>query len=96
MGFGHRVYKNFDPRAKLIRQACHELLQDLDASNQPLFEIALELEEGRTLLSGLTASVDIEVEPFFDVVGAEVPAEADAAIGSNHAWLFANPAAAGR
>ena len=45
MGFGHRVYKNFDPRAKLIRQACHELLDDLDASNLPLFEIALQLEE---------------------------------------------------
>ena len=45
MGFGHRVYKNFDPRAKLIRQACHDLLANLDASNQPLFEIALRLEE---------------------------------------------------
>ena len=45
MGFGHRVYKNFDPRATLIRQACHDLLNDLDASNQPLFEIALRLEE---------------------------------------------------
>ena len=45
MGFGHRIYKNFDPRATLIRQACHDLLDDLDASNQPLFEIALRLEE---------------------------------------------------
>jgi citrate synthase len=45
MGFGHRVYKNFDPRATIIRQACHDLLQDLDASNEPLFEIALQLEE---------------------------------------------------
>ena len=47
MGFGHRVYKNFDPRAKLIRQACHDLLQDLDptAAEEPLFEIALQLEE---------------------------------------------------
>ena len=45
MGFGHRVYKNFDPRATIIRQACHELLQDLDASNEPLFEIASQLEE---------------------------------------------------
>ena len=45
MGFGHRVYKNFDPRATIIRQACHDLLDDLDASNQPLFEIALRLEE---------------------------------------------------
>ena len=44
MGFGHRVYKNFDPRATLIRQACHDLLRDLDTGNQPLFEIALELE----------------------------------------------------
>ncbi len=45
MGFGHRVYKSFDPRATIIRQACHELLADLDASNQPLFEVALQLEE---------------------------------------------------
>jgi citrate synthase len=44
MGFGHRVYKNFDPRATLIRQACHDLLQDLDSSNEPLFEIARTLE----------------------------------------------------
>ncbi len=44
MGFGHRVYKNFDPRAKIIREACHDLLDKLDARNQPLFEIALELE----------------------------------------------------
>jgi citrate synthase len=47
MGFGHRVYKNFDPRAKIIRQACHDLLDQLgDAGeNQPMFEIALELEQ---------------------------------------------------
>ncbi len=45
MGFGHRVYKSFDPRATIIRQACHDLLQDLDASNQPLFEVALQLED---------------------------------------------------
>jgi len=44
MGFGHRVYKNFDPRAKIIRQACHDLLAELDAGRQPLFEIAMELE----------------------------------------------------
>ncbi len=45
MGFGHRVYKNFDPRAKLIRKACYELLDKLDASEQPIFEIALQLEK---------------------------------------------------
>jgi citrate synthase len=45
MGFGHRVYKSFDPRATIIRQACHELLADLDTDNQPLFEVALKLEE---------------------------------------------------
>ena len=43
MGFGHRVYKNYDPRAKIIRQSCHELLQEMNL-NQPLFEIAMELE----------------------------------------------------
>ena len=43
MGFGHRVYKNYDPRAKIIRQACHDLLDDVGV-NQPMFEIAMELE----------------------------------------------------
>ncbi len=43
MGFGHRVYKNYDPRAKIIREACHDLLEQVDL-NQPLFEIAMELE----------------------------------------------------
>jgi len=44
MGFGHRVYKNYDPRAKIIRNVCHTLLQELDATQQPLFEVAMELE----------------------------------------------------
>ena len=44
MGFGHRVYKNYDPRAKIIREACHEVLEALDQVGQPLFETALELE----------------------------------------------------
>ncbi len=43
MGFGHRVYKNFDPRANIIRKACHDLLENLDG-NQPMFQIAQELE----------------------------------------------------
>ena len=43
MGFGHRVYKNYDPRAKIIRQACHDLLDEMHL-NQPLFDIAMELE----------------------------------------------------
>ena len=45
MGFGHRVYKNFDPRAKIIRAACHKVLQSLGHKNNPLFELALKLEE---------------------------------------------------
>ena len=44
MGFGHRVYKNYDPRARIIRAMCHELLAELGAENQPQFEVALELE----------------------------------------------------
>ena len=43
MGFGHRVYKKYDPRAKIIREACHDLLDEMGV-NQPLFEIAMELE----------------------------------------------------
>jgi citrate synthase len=45
MGFGHRVYKNFDPRATIIRKTCHDLLKDLGTVDQPLFDIAMELEE---------------------------------------------------
>ena len=45
MGFGHRIYKNFDPRATIIRQACNDLLDDLDSTNQPLFETARQLEK---------------------------------------------------
>jgi citrate synthase len=45
MGFGHRVYKNFDPRAKLIRTMCHKVLNRLGHTDSPLFELALRLEE---------------------------------------------------
>ncbi|HEY3216604.1 MAG TPA: citrate/2-methylcitrate synthase, partial [Candidatus Eisenbacteria bacterium] len=45
MGFGHRVYKNFDPRAKIIRAACHKVLAKLGKTDNPLFELALKLEE---------------------------------------------------
>jgi citrate synthase len=44
MGFGHRVYKNFDPRAKLMRETCHEVLNELGLHDDPLFKLALELE----------------------------------------------------
>ncbi|RMG54201.1 MAG: citrate synthase [Gammaproteobacteria bacterium] len=46
MGFGHRVYKNYDPRARIIRKMCHEVLAELDDNNEhrALFEVALELE----------------------------------------------------
>ncbi len=46
MGFGHRVYKNYDPRAKIIREVCHQVLEEMpDAANSPMFELALKLEE---------------------------------------------------
>lgn len=45
MGFGHRVYKNFDPRATVLRKTCHEVLTALGAHDDPLFAIALQLEE---------------------------------------------------
>jgi citrate synthase len=45
MGFGHRVYKNYDPRAAIIRQACHDVLDRMGANaHRPMFEIAMELE----------------------------------------------------
>jgi citrate synthase len=45
MGFGHRVYKNYDPRARIIRQMCHQVLEKLGDASDPLFELALRLEE---------------------------------------------------
>ena len=44
MGFGHRVYKNFDPRAKIMRQTAHEVLGDLGIKDDPLLDLAMELE----------------------------------------------------
>ena len=45
MGFGHRVYKNYDPRAKIMRETCHEVLDELGVHDEPLLKIALELEK---------------------------------------------------
>jgi citrate synthase len=45
MGFGHRVYKNFDPRAKLMRETCHEVLEELGLQDDPLFKLAMALEK---------------------------------------------------
>ena len=45
MGFGHRVYKNYDPRAKLMRETCHEVLSELGLQNDPLFKLAMALEK---------------------------------------------------
>jgi len=45
MGFGHRVYKNYDPRARIIRKMCHDVLSKLCQGDDPLFELALRLEE---------------------------------------------------
>jgi citrate synthase len=44
MGFGHRVYKNFDPRAKIMQQTCHEVLRELGIKDEPLLDLAMELE----------------------------------------------------
>jgi citrate synthase len=44
MGFGHRVYKSYDPRAKVMRNTCHDVLHTLDAKDKPLFKLAMELE----------------------------------------------------
>jgi citrate synthase len=44
MGFGHRVYKNFDPRAKIMRETCHSVLKELGIKDEPLLDLAMELE----------------------------------------------------
>ena len=45
MGFGHRVYKNYDPRAKVMQKACYEVLEAVGKKNDELLKIALELEK---------------------------------------------------
>ena len=45
MGFGHRVYKNFDPRATIIREECHKVLNAMENDDDPMFELAQELEQ---------------------------------------------------
>jgi len=45
MGFGHRVYKNYDPRAKIIQKACHDVLRELGIKGDPLLDLAIELEK---------------------------------------------------
>src|ERR1700740_2757090 len=45
MGFGHRVYKNYDPRAKVMQQTCHEVLDAVGDSDDPLLKVAMELEK---------------------------------------------------
>ena len=45
MGFGHRVYKSFDPRATIIREMCHKVLNQLGRVDTPMFDLALELEQ---------------------------------------------------
>jgi citrate synthase len=44
MGFGHRVYKNYDPRARIMQKTCHEVLGELGIRENPLMEVAIELE----------------------------------------------------
>ncbi|MFV2091845.1 MAG: citrate synthase [Hyphomicrobiales bacterium] len=45
MGFGHRVYKNYDPRARIMQKTCHEVLDELGLRNDPILKVALELEK---------------------------------------------------
>jgi len=45
MGFGHRVYKNYDPRATVMQQACHEVLKELGIKDDPMLDVAMELEK---------------------------------------------------
>ena len=45
MGFGHRVYKNYDPRAKIMARTCHEVLSELNIKNEPLLDMAIEMEQ---------------------------------------------------
>jgi citrate synthase len=45
MGFGHRVYKNYDPRAKVMQKLCHAVLKEVGAEDDPMLKVAMELEK---------------------------------------------------
>jgi citrate synthase len=45
MGFGHRVYKNYDPRARVMQKTCHEVLKEMGIKDDPLLDVAMELEK---------------------------------------------------
>jgi citrate synthase len=45
MGFGHRVYKNYDPRAKIMQRTCYEVLEELGIKDEPMLDLAMELEK---------------------------------------------------
>src|SRR5699024_637982 len=76
-GFGHRVYKNLDPRAKVVRDYCHEVLQHYGMENDPLFEIALEMEsralqEDYFIERGLYPNVDFYSGIIYRAIGIPV------------------------
>lgn len=78
MGFGHRVYKNFDPRAKVMKQTCDEVLAELGLENDPLLKIAIKLEQIATedeyfVKRGLYPNVDFYSGIILKAIG--IPSE---------------------
>ena len=78
MGFGHRVYKNFDPRAKVMKQTCDEVLAELGLENDPLLKIAIKLEKIATedeyfVKRGLYPNVDFYSGIILKAIG--IPSE---------------------
>ena len=63
MGFGHRVYKNYDPRAKIMQKTTHEVLNELGIKDDPLLDVAMELERSRctTNTSSRRSSIPISI-----------------------------------
>ena len=58
MGFGHRVYKNYDPRAKVMQQTCHEVLAELGVEDNPILKMAQRLEDEYFIERNLYPNVD--------------------------------------
>ena len=74
MGFGHRVYKNYDPRAAVLRQSCHEVLDELGKKDEPMLKLALELErialeDGYFIEKKLFPNVDFYSGIIMDAIG---------------------------
>lgn len=88
MGLGHRIYKNYDPRVRVIRQTCHERLNELGVENDPILQTAHALEDEDFVERELYLDIDFYSGIILRAIG--VPAEiftVISAIGRTPGWV---------